>query len=32
MSYDDRNDDRFRWDLVLDDDPDSGDDPDHWAR
>jgi hypothetical protein len=21
-----------RWDLVLDDDPDTGDDPDRWAR
>jgi hypothetical protein len=21
-----------RWDLVLDDDPDSGDDPDTWMR
>ena len=23
---------RDRWDLVLDDDPDTGDDPDSWAR
>ena len=23
---------RDRWDLVLDDDPDTGDDPDRWAR
>ncbi len=23
---------RDRWDIVLDDDPDSGDDPDSWAR
>jgi len=21
-----------RWDLVLDDDPETGDDPDRWAR